>query len=122
MTQKEFADKYMIPLSTLRKWEQRESTPPPYVTRLIADTIPGSSSDLTRITGSDGEVFYYDKISHRAYDNKCTCIETGVDVDGVQESNLALYLSDLFERYYYMLDKFRRDCDFDRKEGIIWSR
>ena len=30
MTQKEFASKYGIPISTLRKWEQGESSPAPY--------------------------------------------------------------------------------------------
>ena len=40
MTQKEFASRYGIPISTLRKWEQGESSPAPYVAALLARTLP----------------------------------------------------------------------------------
>lgn len=36
MTQKLFAETYGIPVSTLRKWEQKEASPAPYVVNLLA--------------------------------------------------------------------------------------
>ena len=39
MTQKEFASRYGIPISTLRKWEQGESSPAPYVAALLAELV-----------------------------------------------------------------------------------
>ena len=35
LTQKEFADKYNIPVRTIQKWERNGSTPPDYVIELI---------------------------------------------------------------------------------------
>ncbi len=46
MTQKAFAQMYGIPLSTLRKWEQGEASPAPYVLRLIAGTLPSTKDIL----------------------------------------------------------------------------
>ena len=34
LTQKEFADKYNIPVRTIQKWERNGSTPPDYVIEL----------------------------------------------------------------------------------------
>ena len=53
MTQKAFAEMYGIPLSTLRKWEQGEASPAPYVLRLIARTLPGTQTALQKIQGKD---------------------------------------------------------------------
>ena len=39
LSQREFASKYGIPLSTLRKWEQGEAKPATYVVNLIADKL-----------------------------------------------------------------------------------
>ena len=61
LTQKKFAAMYGIPLSTLRKWEQGEASPAPYVVNLIARTLPATDSGLKKIAGKDGTVFYYDK-------------------------------------------------------------
>ena len=43
------------------------------------------------------------------------------DLDGVKEKNLSLYVADLFESYYEIVDKFNRDCRLDKTEDIIWS-
>ena len=37
------------------------------------------------------------------------------------EKNLSLYVADLFESYYEIVDKFNRDCRLDKTEDIIWS-
>lgn len=61
LTQKEFANMYGIPLSTLRKWEQGESSPAPYVLNLLARTLPSIQDTLWKINGSNGIIYYYDK-------------------------------------------------------------
>ena len=58
MTQKDFAHLYGIPLSTLRKWEQGEASPAPYVLMLIARTLPSTNETLKQIKGDAGAVFY----------------------------------------------------------------
>ena len=95
MTQKEFASRYGIPISTLRKWEQGESSPAPYVAALLARTLPDTESSLKRTIQED--------------------------LEGVKEQNLALYLEDLFEGFYRLQDKFNRDCRYDKEEDILWS-
>lgn len=52
---------YEIPLSTLRKWEQGEASPAPYVLKLIAKTLPSADTSMQQIHGEDGIVYYYDK-------------------------------------------------------------
>lgn len=46
MTQKEFAEKYGIPLRTIQKWERNGSTPPSYVISLLEDKIFSDSTEL----------------------------------------------------------------------------
>lgn len=50
-----------------------------------------------------------------------TKIQIGEDLNGVKEKNLSLYVADLFESYYEIVDKFNRDCRLDKTEDIIWS-
>ena len=40
MTQIAFSEAYGIPVSTLRKWEQKEAAPAPYVINLLARALP----------------------------------------------------------------------------------
>ena len=65
LTQKKFAAMYGIPLSTLRKWEQGEASPAPYVVNLIARTLPATDSGLKKIAGKDGTVFITIKIKRQ---------------------------------------------------------
>lgn len=43
LSQDKFANKYGIPSSTLRKWEQGARTPPPYVLRFLEEIVKRSS-------------------------------------------------------------------------------
>lgn len=45
MSQREFASQYGIPLSTLRKWEQGEAKPAPYIVNLIADKLRSENKE-----------------------------------------------------------------------------
>ena len=121
LTQKEFAAMYDIPLSTLRKWEQGEASPAPYVLTLLARTLPDTKLSLKKVKAKNGTIFYYDekqKMVSDVYGNKILIQE---DLTEVKKQNLALYLTDLFEGFYEIRDKFNRDCKYDREEDILWS-
>ena len=122
LTQKAFAEKYNIPLATYRKWEQGESTPAPYIVKLIADTIPVLKDNMTRIEGSDGKQFYYDKTAGLLYDDLGNGIHIRSDLNEVKPENLSVYIGRLFSDYRDILEKFERDCQFDKKEDIIWIK
>jgi transcriptional regulator with XRE-family HTH domain len=121
MTQKEFASRYGIPISTLRKWEQGESSPAPYVAALLARTLPDTESSLKRIKTRGGKTYYYNPVKKEVSDVKGNRITIQEDLEGVKEQNLALYLEDLFEGFYRLQDKFNRDCRYDKEEDILWS-
>jgi transcriptional regulator with XRE-family HTH domain len=121
MTQKGFSQMYGIPISTLRKWEQGESSPAPYVVNLLARTLPSTDSALQKITGKNGVLYYYDKNQKMVSDMQGNKIMIQEDLDGVKEQNLALYLSDLFEGFYEIQEKFNRDCKYDKEEDILWT-
>lgn len=122
LTQKEFASRYGIPVSTLRKWEQGEASPPPYLLTLLAGTIPASKDTLKAFKGDKGHLFYYDEGQRLIYDASGNAIRITEELDGVKEQNLGLYLEDLFDGLYRIQEKFDRDCQFDKKEDIIWER
>ena len=121
LTQKKFAAMYGIPLSTLRKWEQGEASPAPYVVNLIARTLPATDSGLKKIAGKDETVFYYDKNQKAVSDARGNKIYIKEDLEGVKEKNLVLYLKDLYESFYEIQERFEQDCQYDKKEDILWS-
>ena len=121
MTQKAFAENYGIPLSTLRKWEQYEATPPAYMVSLLARSLPSGSASLEEIHDASGNAYYYDEKKKAVLDKRGNCIYINEDLKGVKRQNLGLYLHDLFEGYYALQKKFDRDCKFDKQEDILWS-
>ena len=122
MTQKEFANRYGRPLSTLRKWEQGESSPAPYVLNLLAQTIPNFNGCLQQIRGTGENVYYYDPLQKTVTDKRGNTILIQEDLESVKTQNLVLYLQELFESFYEIQDKFNRDCKYDKEEDILWSR
>ncbi len=121
MTQKAFSEAYGIPLSTLRKWEQYESTPPKYLIRLLARSLPQNNNALEEVKAPKGALYYCDANRKAVYDSLGNCIFIKEDLSGVKRQNLGLYLQDLFEGLYVLQDKFNEDCEFDKQEDIIWS-
>lgn len=121
MTQKGFAGMYGIPVSTLRKWEQGEASPAPYIINLIARTLPSVDSALQKITGSDGVIYYYDNNQKMVSDMQGNKIYVQEDLEDVKKQNLALYLKDLFESFYEIRDRFNRDCKYDKEDDILWT-
>lgn len=122
MTQKEFSNMYGIPLSTLRKWEQGDSSPAPYVLNLIARTLPSVKGSLRKIEGQNGMIFYYDENKKTVSDVKGNEIIIQENLEGVKPQNLSLYLQELFEEFYDIQEKFNRDCKLDKEEDILWTR
>lgn len=122
LTQKAFADMYGIPLSTLRKWEQGEASPAPYVIKFLSKLIPEYNGALKKIKGSNGNIYYYNEMRKTVLDSKGNEIIIHEDLQGVKEQNLILYLEELFESFYSIQDKFNRDCRFDKEDDIIWTR
>lgn len=120
MTQKEFAHYYDIPLSTLRKWEQGKASPPNYVIKMIAKSLPAKDPVLIKI-GNEKEYFYVDNIKNAVEDRFGNYIPVKADLSKVKQQNLFIYIKDLFDSYYEMLDRFERDCRYDEEEEILWS-
>lgn len=121
LSQNGFAKKYGIPVSTLRKWEQGETTPAPYVISMLAKQIKGSSETLQKIECKDGTIYYYDPLSNILSDIFGNSIIIKEELTGVKKQNLPLYVKDLFESFYEIQNKFSQDINFDKKEDIIWS-
>ena len=120
MTQREFAGMFGIPVSTLRKWEQGESSPPRYVIDLIIKSLPEMDDSLRKIEGRDGCDYYFDRERKQLADSRGNRINIDDNLEGVKEANLGLYVSDLFNDFYIIQEKFNRDCTYDRKEDIMW--
>lgn len=121
LSQRDFSNMFDIPLSTLQKWEQGESSPTPYIIKLIANQLPIDNDNMRKIEDNNGKVYYYNREAGYLIDSIGTKILIGEDLDGVKEKNLSLYVADLFESYYEIVDKFNRDCRLDKTEDIIWS-
>ena len=120
LTQKAFSEMYGIPLSTLRKWEQGEASPAPYVINFLSRLIPKYSGGLIKIQGSGERVFYYNATKKTVLDSKGNEISIQEDLSGIKEQNLILYLEELFDSFYSIQEKFDRDCRYDKEEDIIW--
>lgn len=120
MSQSEFARKYGIPLSTLRKWEQFVSNPPKYVVDLIESSIPINKKDLKIIKSSDNKKFYIDNINKKIFDEKGNSISFVESLDGVIESNLPIYINQVFKDFYEIQDRLNKDLKFDKIEKIQW--
>ncbi len=121
LSQRDFSNMFDIPISTLQKWEQGESSPTPYIIKLIANQLPIDNDNMLKIEDNNGKVYYYNRDAGYLIDSIGTKIKIGEDLDGVKEKNLSLYVADLFESYYEIVDKFNRDCRLDKTEDIIWS-
>lgn len=121
MTQKSFARTFGIPVSTLRKWEQKESSPAPYVVTLLARALPETDKACQKIAGKDGVFYYYDEKRKLVSDMRGNKIYIEEDLNGVKKQNLTLYLEDLFRDFYAIREKFNRDCKYDKEEDILWN-
>lgn len=121
LSQQAFAEKYDIPVSTLRKWEQGEASPAPYVVRLLDLAVPGSGLSEERIEGKEGNFYYFDRSKGYVRDAAGDAIFIQDALEGVSRHNLRIYLQDLFEDLQELKERFERDCHYDRKDKIEWT-
>ena len=56
------------------------------------------------------------------FDDYGNSIHITVDLDEVKKENLKIYLERLFSDFTEIVEKFERDCQFDKKENIIWMK
>lgn len=123
LSQRAFAEQFQIPVSTLRKWEQGEASPPPYLVRLLAYAIPISRMSLEKVSykeNTDEQVDYFvDHDKGTVMDRVGNVIKIKDDLKGVNRMNLGVYLHDLFEDFHSILGRFERDCFYDRKDGFL---
>lgn len=120
LTQKEFAKIFGIPIGTLRRWEYGESTPAPYIIRMMEGILPLDTEKLQKIESSK-DTYYYDETAKCIIDKKGTRIKVNENIKDVKAQNLAIYVDDLFEAYYDAVNKFDKDCKLDKKEDILWG-
>ncbi|WP_026495573.1 MULTISPECIES: helix-turn-helix domain-containing protein [unclassified Butyrivibrio] len=121
LTQKAFAAKFGIPVSTLRKWEQGESRPAPYIMNMISMLLPMPEKYSEIIQTASGDRYFYDKSANSISDSLGNTIQIGVSLEGVKRENLRLYVKDMFDSFYDVRGRFEQDCEYDKNEDIIWS-
>ena len=121
LTQKAFAMMYGIPVSTLRKWEQGESRPAPYIMNMLSMLLPIPEKYSEIIQAPNGDKYYYDKNSNSITDSLGNTIRIKTSLEGVKRENLPLYVKDMFDAFYDICGKFEKDCEYDKNEDIIWS-
>jgi transcriptional regulator with XRE-family HTH domain len=121
LTQKAFAKMYGIPVSTLRKWEQGESRPAPYIMSMLSMLLPTPENYSEIIQAQNGDRYYYDKSANSITDSLGNTIRIKTSLEGVKRENLPLYVKDMFDSYYDIREKFEKDCEYDKNEDIIWS-
>ena len=89
--------------------------------KLIALQLPVDQRKMEQIKDEEGNIFFYNKEAGYLMDMQGTRINIKDELEEVKQQNLILYIKDLFEAYYEILDKFDRDCRLDKAEDIIWS-
>lgn len=120
LSQKEFAEMFHIPLSTLRKWEQNESTPPSYVISLIKNSLPQTNKDFEIYLGNEGQKYYLDKNNNRVGDSLGNWISYHESISDVIKENIGLYIENLFNKYYEAIKNFDDELKSDKIHKIKW--
>lgn len=121
LSQSKFAKKYDIPLKTLQHWENNESSPAPYLVKLIAQTIPGEKEGLKKIE-TEENTYYYDENEKSVSDKNGNKIILRREIQNAREDNLKVYLDYLFNDFDAVIERFETSCDSDLKNDITWKR
>lgn len=121
LSQRDFSNMIWYTNKYITKREQGESSPTPYIIKLIANQLPIDNDNMLKIEDNNGKVYYYNREAGYLIDSIRYKNSNRWGSSGVKEKNLSLYVADLFESYYEIVDKFNRDCRLDKTEDIIWS-
>ena len=120
LSQREFANKYSIPLPTLQHWERDFTQPPKYFLQLIEESVCADQKETLCFKGKYGETYMYSP------DNNTIMNETGDKLyitdlfNDVKLENAGLYLSELFDSIKQAKDLFSIECKEDIRNDIIW--
>lgn len=120
LSQKEFADMFHIPVSTLRKWEQNQSTPPSYVLNFIRNSFPQTNKDYEEYLGSEKKKFYLDRNNNKVGDSLGNWISFHEDISDVIKENIGIYIETLFNKYYEIVKSFDNELKCDKIHKINW--
>ena len=123
LTQREFANRYDIPLKTLQHWEGGRTKPASYLLKLIIDTIPQLRKPMEKIYSKEtGATYYYNEEENAVYDCYGQRIPLNVNVMKVAHPhNLPIYLDFMFEDMEKAKKEFITGCNSDQKNNIEWE-
>ena len=117
LSQKSFAELYDVPLSTLRKWEQKESTPSKFFIEMLKKNE--EDNHLIKIE-NDNKVYFFDLNKMIIYDNLNNGIRVNRDITKLNRNNLFIMLNQLYEDYYKAIERFEILCTLDEKGNSKW--
>lgn len=121
LTQKEFAEVYMISLPTLRRWEQNVTKPPEYLMRLLAYATHLKDNTVIKYKGENRN-YYYNPVEKTVSTDNGDVIRVSEDITDVKKENIGLYLDELFDDLENAKQFFRESCVEDRRSDIVWSK
>lgn len=122
LTQKEFANKYEIPIRTLQKWEQHQSFPANYLIKLLEKDICSQNDEIIKFK-SEKDEFIYNITRGQLINKKGIIINIEIkDVKKIKKHNLGVYSEILFENYNKNIKSFIEDCEYDKKSDTLWER
>lgn len=117
LSQSDFAKRFNVPLSTLRKWEQKETNPSKYFVELLLNL--DSNKDFYTI--SNNKYYYqYDKRNMIVYNNKGIGLKIDFDITKSNKDNLIIMLNGLFDDYKKIVNKFNTLCKIDAEGNSKW--
>lgn len=117
LSQSQFAKRFSIPVSTLRKWEQMESKPPLYFVILLEKEI-GSKSKSDRILKTANNEFFIDYDKKIISDKFGNTLPFEGDISSISDNFLLFGLEPFFEKYYQLvknMNKFIYDASSEEK-------
>lgn len=121
LSQKEFSDRFDIPVSTLRKWEQGESSPSKYLINLFMIAFPELNDELIKI--SDEKNLYYINTKLKSISDRFgNSFKYNGDIEKVNKKNLLIYLNDFFESLYNLQNNLNRNIKNDQLNKIEWEK
>lgn len=117
LTQKEFAERFQIPLSTLRKWEQGESKPSKYLLNFLISASPEYNDELRAIKRKD-RIYYINEQAKIIYDKYGNSIKYKEDLKDVSENNLSVYVDNFFKQFYDLQKLLNEDIKYDLPTAV----
>ena len=120
LSQREFSDRFGIPISTLRKWEQGESRPSKYLINLLLKCEPEFNKQYVAV-GDEKNRYYFNKEANIIYDKYGNGIHISEDLSKVKRSNLIIYLNEFFNSFYSLQDNLNLSIKYDSINNITWS-